>query len=222
MMFNKLDEWKFVYKFKDEYSIDPKIIDEILWQSWKVTPSKNGFMPYEVHVIGPEQQHYKDAVFDILQAKEMNVNARNPLPNKWPINPCKKSVVTSEYLLIFTPRVEDQPSEWQIHLHNGGCYMDAWYEDHVLSGYQSVVNVEIGLFARIVSALCMEKDIDTNYLISFERKLKYWKKLPFVKMPPCLLMAIGIGDRYRTDELSKEARLWDVRPDYDRIVKYAE
>lgn len=100
--------------------------------------------------------------------------------------------------------------------------MDAWYEDHVLSGYQSVVNVEIGLFARIVSALCMEKDIDTNYLISFERKLKYWKKLPFVKMPPCLLMAIGIGDRYRTDELSKEARLWDVRPDYDRIVKYAE
>ena len=57
MMFNKLDEWKFVYKFKDEYSIDPKIIDEILWQSWKVTPSKNGFMPYEVHVIGPEQQH---------------------------------------------------------------------------------------------------------------------------------------------------------------------
>ena len=37
MMFNALDKWKFVYKFQDEYSIDPKIIDEILRSSMIVS-----------------------------------------------------------------------------------------------------------------------------------------------------------------------------------------
>lgn len=221
MIFDTLDKWKFVHKFKPGLNIDREILKNILWQAWKTTPSKNSFMPYSVHVIGPEEPEFKKIVYSTASEQEFISNSRNNNENQWEVNPCKTSILNAEYVLVFTSRVEHKPSLWQLHLHRGGCYMDAWamYEDN-LDDYLPTIHVEVGLFARAVSALCLENGIDSSYIISFDRKSEQWKKLPFIKKEPCLIMPIGIGEIYRRDEMSEEHKEWDVKPDFERVVNF--
>ena len=48
-----MDKWRYVHKFKSGKNINYEDLKEVLWQAWKTTPSKNSFMPYSIHVIGP-------------------------------------------------------------------------------------------------------------------------------------------------------------------------
>jgi hypothetical protein len=221
MIFETLDKWKFVYEFKEKPSIDRELINKILWQAWKTTPSKNSFMPYKVHVIGPDKPDYKEIVYNTAAEKELLSNARNENENKWPVNPCKTSILSAEYVLVYTLRVEHNPSQWQIHLHEGGCYMDAWakYEDR-LEDYRPTIDVEIGLFARAVNALCLENGIDTNYISSFNAKSDEWKKLSFIDKKPVLIMPIGIAKHYRRDLMNEKHKEWDVKPDFESVVNF--
>ena len=47
----------------EKKNIPDELVKDILYKAWKITPSKNNFMPYHVHVIGPEQQGIKDEVW---------------------------------------------------------------------------------------------------------------------------------------------------------------
>lgn len=220
MIFETMDKWQYVHKFKKEPSIDKNLIHKILWQAWKTTPSKNSFMPYKVHVIGPDNPEYKKIVYKTAESQEFISNDRNPEnENAWQVNACKAAILGAEYVLVYTLRVEDSPSQWQIHLHKGGCYMDAWeiYKDNI-EDYRPTTDVEIGLFARAVNILCLENGIDTNYISSFDCNSEYWKELPFIDMKPVLIMPLGIADLYRRDGMSDEHKSWDVKPDFERVV----
>jgi len=215
-----LDNWKYVLKFDTEHRTDKGIITDIMHTAWQTTPSKNSFMPYRVHVIGPEEEGLKKAVYETSAAKEKNSNSRNPNPDQWEVNGNKASLLTAEYILVFTPRAEDNPSPWQIHLHEGGCYMDAWYEDK-LQKYRATILVEVGLFAQAVSTLCLEQGLHTNYISSFESDLKYWEDLDFIKHPPCLIMGIGKAKYFRRDWLKTVG--WDEgdhKPSFDSVVHF--
>ena len=50
-----LDERRHVKVYDGESIPDKELIEKILWRAWKVTPSKNNFMPYHVNVLGPER-----------------------------------------------------------------------------------------------------------------------------------------------------------------------
>jgi len=221
-MFNVMDKWRYVHKFKSGKNINYEDLKEVLWQAWKTTPSKNSFMPYSIHVIGPNQPELKQIVYNTAAEKEFLSNERNSLhENEWPVNVCKETILNAEYVIVFTSRLEDEPSLWQLHLHRGGCYMDAWsiYEDNI-EDYLSTIYVEVGLFARAVNALLLNKGIDSNYIISFDKKSKQWNKLPFIKMEPCLIMPVGVGEVFRRDEMSELHSEWDVKPDFERIVNF--
>lgn len=220
MIFDILDTWKFVHFFDKEHKTDPNIIKDIMYKAWKTTPSKNSFMPYTVHVIGPEDWELKKKVYDTSEAKERKSNTRNENKERWQVNTNKASLCTAEYVLVFCPRAEDKPSPWQQRLHDGGCYMDAWYEN-ALEKYKPTILVEVGLFAQNVTTFCLEQGLHTNYISSFERDLKYWTDLPFIKHPPCLLMGIGKAKWFRRQSLEQIG--WsekDYKPDFDRIVEF--
>jgi len=215
-----LNKWKFVLKFDTEHRTDEDVIQDIMHTAWKTTPSKNSFMPYCVHVIGPDRPDFKKNVYNTAAAKEKNSNSRNPNEDQWEVNGNKHSILTAEYVLVFCPRAEDSPSPWQKHLHSGGCYMDAWYEDK-LQKYRATILVEVGLFAQAVSVLCLEQGLHTNYISSFESDLKYWEDFNFVKHPPCLIMGIGKAEYFRRDWLKKIG--WnkgDHKPKFDSVVKF--
>ena len=220
MIFDIWNKWKFVHEFDKDNVIDKSIVEDILQKAWRVTPSKNSFMPYEVHVIGPDSWELKKHIYETAHTKEKNSNTRNPNPDGFAYNINKASIMSSQYVLVFTPRVEDQPSRWQKYLHRKGCYMDAW-TDKGLDGYKNVVYLEVGMFAHAITVFSLEQNIDTSYIISFENSLKYWASIPFIKKSPCLIMTMGIGKNYRRDALARSGHdKMDVKPDFERIAKF--
>ena len=58
-----LDERRHVKVYDGESIPDKELIEKILWRAWKVTPSKNNFMPYHVNVLGPERASEKESIW---------------------------------------------------------------------------------------------------------------------------------------------------------------
>ena len=51
-----LDSRRHVWHFDEKKIPSENLVKECLHKAWKVTPSKNNFMPYHVNVIGPEDK----------------------------------------------------------------------------------------------------------------------------------------------------------------------
>ena len=53
-------------------------------------------------------------------------------------------------------------------------------------------------------------------------QVKYWQNLPFVKHRPIMLMSMGYGSRYRTQNL--QAQGWkpedDFKPEINEVVNW--
>ena len=57
MIDNVLKHYKYVKTYDQSQDVPQSIIDELLQRTWKVTPSKNNFMPYKLYVLGPQHQN---------------------------------------------------------------------------------------------------------------------------------------------------------------------
>lgn len=216
-----LQNYRYVKEYDRNAVIPESLIDSILQRTWKITPSKNNFMPYKVHVIGPKHQELKDEVYlKCLKNEEKSdtipnvesVRYSNSKPNFW-------NIISCSYLLIFTQRVEDKPNPYQEHLIKNGFN----YEQVELDASKSYTNavLEIGMFANNFSALCLEHDLDVSYTLCIRKELSSWKdkRFKFLKQNPIFVMTIGKGLVFRQDTkdpLEKQ----DLKPDYERIVNF--
>ena len=75
--------------------------------------------------------------------------------------------------------------------------------------------IEVGMFAKTLTGLCLENNLDVSYTKCFSSKSKDWiETLPFVDTMPIMIMSIGKGKIYRDTNSN------DLRPDFERIVKW--
>jgi hypothetical protein len=223
MIFDIVNKWKFTKIFHDAPNIELDVMKDILWKAWKLTPSKLNFMPYSVFVLDSSKKEYKQKLFEAGQAKTKVTDARNIYPNLVSSkgqNIYKATILNCDYVLVFTPRVENDPNLYQQKKHFSGEFQDAFHEEYVLTKYADTVIFEMGLFASSVRALCIEKDIDTNFIGAFEKDLKYFKDLPFIKYRPFMIMTIGKAKVYRRDAQTEFELEFDWKPDFDKIVKW--
>ena len=68
-----LDKRRHIMKFSD-VAPAKELIEELLWKAWKVTPSKNNFMPYQVNVLGPDKQAEKISVWNKSKKNKKRTN----------------------------------------------------------------------------------------------------------------------------------------------------
>jgi hypothetical protein len=212
-----LQHYKYVREYDKTAVIPESLIDSLLQRTWKITPSKNNFMPYMVHVIGPKHQIIKDKVYKNCLANEKiddveNVRYKTHKPNYWNITNCS-------YLLMFTQRVEEQPNPYQTYLINQGYPYEQTGND--LSKFRGNATLEIGMFATTFATLCLESKLDISFTLCFLKDLKHWQdeEFKFLTQEPILLMTVGKGLRYRVHEFGENMR-FDLKPDYARIVNF--
>jgi hypothetical protein len=220
MIENILKNRKHVREYDSNANIPKSLIDLLLQKTWAITPSKNNFMPYTVHVLGPEHQMYKEMVYLLAVSNENYMNSFNPIRDIDNVNPNYKNILSCSYLLIFTMRLETQPNLFQQQQIQKGIYYEAT-DFKKLNDMSDTASLEVGLFANTFSGLCLENDIDTSYTLCFRRNLEYWKELPFVKRLPLLIITVGKAKTYRQDIAKKEG--WaqnDLKPSYERIVNF--
>jgi hypothetical protein len=215
---------KDVVEYDSTVMISQDLIDSLLRRAWKVTPSKNNFMPYTIHVLGPEHKDYKNNLYLNCLSNEGyrdGVDSTDRYRNQGNL-PQYSNILNCSYAFIFTQRLEDQPNKFQKNAISRGRNFEAVNESTLGSIY-SGTSLEVGMFADAFSALCLENNIDVSYTLCFHKNLEHWGNLPFVKRDPLLIMTAGKGKTYRYDRAVKNGRdHLNHRPEYERIVNFVD
>jgi hypothetical protein len=207
-----------VREFDTTANIPKETINLLLRQAWKVTPSKNNFMAYNIFVVGPEHQNYKNIAYQNClsnEAKTDKVSLAEAQARYTEFLPFYSNILTCSYLLIFTMRLEDQPNLYHKAAMARGHRYEA-FSEKTLPTIHSCVSLEVGMFSDVFGGLCMERGIDVSAVLCFRKELNYWRDLPFITRVPVLLMPIGKAKKY------KGIQSINPRPNYERIVKFVE
>lgn len=220
MIENILKNRRYVREYDTTANISESLVDELLQKTWKVTPSKNNFMPYTVHVLGPQHQHYKELVYLNAASNEGRTdNLTDPLDTRYTwFLPNYANILNCSYLFIFTLRLEDSPNPHQQQLLDRGHRYEAVDEERLDKLYPTA-SLEVGLFANTLSALFLENNIDVSYTLCFQKQIDKWANIPFVTRKPILLMTAGKGKVYLDEQMAKH-NIVDPRPDYHRIINF--
>ena len=215
--YDVLKSRKFVKEYDKNYAIPQDLLESMLRKTWEVTPSKNNFMAYNVYVVGPNDQDIKEKVYlNCLSNESKNDDNLNILEERYQDNPPNyANIKNCSHLIIFTMRLETQPSPFQKMLIDRGHNYEA-VDENKLKRLEPLVSFEAGLFADTLSALCLENNIDNCFIGCFRSDLGTWKDIPFVKRKPVMIMTLGKAKKY----LRKSSSLPDPRPDFERIVNF--
>jgi len=210
-----------------EYDTDveaPKrsLINSLLQRAWKVTPTKNNLMPYKIHVLGPEHQHYKNLVFLNSCKNEIWANSHNKIKGMDEIeqikSPAYENIKSCAYLLIFQLRLAGDFNPYQQSCWDRGVYYDPATEEGLMDSLPAI-SIECGMFATALCGLCLENRIDASYTLNFSRTDSDWKDLPFVDRRVLLLMTLGKGKKYRQNDQEYKD---DFKPDYHKIINFID
>lgn len=215
------------YRYAKEYDKNADIprseIYNILKETWRITPSKNNFMPYSVYLLGTDKQDLKDAAYKLCIKNESSSNGIENIdilrdyetdkPQYWNITNCS-------YLLLFTPRVETELNPWQQDRSKNGNKFDQT-QPHRMEGTFANRCIEIGMFSTIFASMCLEKDIDISHTMCIPSNLEDWHKsgFDFLEYAPILLMTAGKGIKYRLPSINEIENL-DFKPDFTKIVNF--
>jgi hypothetical protein len=219
MIYDTFKKRRAVREFDTNTDIPVSTVHDLLQKAWEVTPSKNNFMPYTIHVLGPEHQHYKNSIYQKCLANEGRADGTDVAKkyrknqNQDPKIPFYRNIVTCSYLLIFTLRLEDQPNYYQRSMMANGCKFECTSEE-TLGNAHTVASLETGMFSDVFGGLCVESGLDVSSILCFQKKLDAWTDIPFVTRTPLLLVALGKAKQYKRRSYN------NPRPNYDRIVNF--
>ena len=234
-IFDTMEKRHHVIKYKPE-PVPDRLMKDLLYKAWKISPSKNNFMPYQVNVIGPNHQEEKTKMWNMVVGNHKfyekigNETANKHLAHKYKfeINPNYEHVRYNSHLLVFTSRVCPEPNEYYKRMvQKRGHYAEQCEVDQVLDCAEAT-SVEVGLFASHLSGLCIENGVDTSFCACIRKNVNLWKEFPYLWYDKenqharvLLIMSVGYGEDYRYQWLRKErASTEDIKPEYYEIIKW--
>tara|TARA_B100001057_G_scaffold95202_1_gene91642 strand:+ start:10953 stop:11600 length:648 start_codon:yes stop_codon:yes gene_type:complete len=204
---------KHVDAYDNSVDIEKDVIKSFK-EAWRVTPSKQNFMPYKIHVIGPDAQEWKNKLYAHCLRNEGTVDnlSDEQLVSRYEHRPPSyHSITNCSFALIITQRLVTKPNvRQQKRLEKGHVaeQMDV-KQQHALN---SIVSFEVGLFCNALQYYLLQKNIDSCYTGCFQNDLNTWRTLPFVNETPIMIMTIGKGIRFAERDPEND------RPDLDEIV----
>lgn len=219
--------YKYALEYNTTHRIDLEFILNAFKAAWLETPSKNNFMPYRVHVLGPEFVKEKEEIYWLCLGNETKANGniitdRDQLKQyqerMYSIKPASYyNIINAPYVLIFTQRIEDKPNQFQQSLINNGYVYEqmARYGPKKENAKKNAY-IEIGMFSTNFASICLNNEIDVSHTLCFPGDKKDWpqKHFSFLDSHPILIMTVGKGKIYRT---ARDQAI-DPKPDFDRIV----
>lgn len=192
----------------DEVNIpDRNLIKSLIDKTFELTASKQNLMPYKVFVLGPEHKKLKREFENIiLETLEGGENNRN--------------VSTSPYTIMFTHRLVTPNDVIKERIAKGHIYKVCdknWYR-----WQKREVSIEVGMFAKVLTGLCIENNIDVAYLLcfpSYEEHQNLYNKFSFSKEPIVFSMQLGYKDKTVHPEYRKDRSL---KPKIDDVIKWID
>ena len=200
---------------------EKQLIEDLLWKAWKVTPSKNNFMPYHCNVLGPERVAEKHSIWMKSVKNKKEINEANIKDHKEDgYNPYFEHLSTAPYLLVFTQRV-CEPNAYYRKTIEKGDYYEQMHEDQISSMLRTTA-VEVGMWMANLSAFALEKGLNTSTIACFPYREdnSEWEDLPWVEHPVVLLGSIGKAKQYRRESMNEIQKKDDQKPEPETIIKW--
>ena len=200
---------------------EKQLIEDLLWKAWKVTPSKNNFMPYHCNVLGPERVAEKHSIWMKSVKNKKEINEANIKDHKEDgYNPYFEHLSTAPYLLVFTQRV-CEPNEYYRKTIEKGDYYEQMHEDQISSMLRTTA-VEVGMWMANLSVFALEKGLNTSTIACFPYREdnSEWEDLPWVEHPVVLLGSIGKAKQYRRESMNEIQKKDDQKPEPETIIKW--
>ena len=157
-----LDRRRHVKVYDTEDIPEEELIKDLLKKTWKVTPSKNNFMPYHCNVLGPDKKSEKHSIWmkSVNHCKETNEKETTIKSEKdIEYNPYFEHIITAPYLLVFTQRPCPPNDYYKEAIQRGNYYEQMHTKDVDL--ILPDVSIEVGMFMANLSAFALEKDSDS-------------------------------------------------------------
>ena len=190
-------------QYDQENYPDIDIVKNILTETFKITASKQNLYPYKVHVLGPNHKNIKK---DLYETVSCSSGGRNNI-----------NVLQAPYCLIFTTRWVNNPDPIIYErIKRGHTYTVC--DPKLYNNTKSAACIEVGMFSKILTGLCLEKNINVSYTLCFpdyEKNKDLWKKLSFIKDPVLFSMQLG----YRTGLVDNNK---EKKPLIDDVISWIE
>jgi len=243
-IFDTYEKRHHVYEYHKK-NIPDEVVKELLYKAWKISPSKNNFMPYQVSVIGPNQQDIKDKMWekcafnhkrieeDRFERKsgdgvEYTTQRGNTAKYEFKINRAYNHVRYNSHLIVFSARICKPNKYMERMIENEGHYAEQC-EIKEVGNLRATTSFECGLFAAHLAGLCIEQGIDTSYNHCFPGDKDLYRNMPFLwydndnKYARVFAnMSMGYGKYYRYQWLKdvKKSVGEDIKPEMEEVVKW--
>ena len=193
-------------------------IEEILRIGYPLATSKQNAFPYQCHVLGPNLKRSES----IYQMCEMNKIVFDIDTEKnYNANPYLFHVRTAPWILIWAPRLAPPNQFNKESIEQTGTSWEFDDEQRLKDRKdEKSFAIEVGMIAKILTGVILDKGYDTSYTSCFPHQIKRWFKYSFIKHTPFLIQTIGKSKLYKWQKMSKENLIKDTCPPFEDIFTF--
>ncbi len=177
---------------------DHDLIVDLMKKTHALVPSKQNLMPYKIHVLGPDCVKLKEELYNLTTSAVSDDFTQTH----------KNYQVYAPYVFVFTPRLAEPNEAVKISLAKGHCFHACFPETYLNTGAIETACLEVGMWSKIFTGLCLENDIDVAYLKCFNSDQNNWS---FIDEQP--LFVIAAGYRVKTNH-----HYGETKPDWNDVV----
>tara|TARA_Y100001958_G_C21243205_1_gene571889 strand:- start:3402 stop:4070 length:669 start_codon:yes stop_codon:yes gene_type:complete len=197
--------------FRPDECPEEKTIKSFISEAYSLTPSKQGLVPYKIHVFGPKNFNQKNALYKATKSREVEFQTT------------KNFQIFAPYVLLFTSRLCSNPNPLVCRAIARGqqyqsCDLNLYQKERKIPG------IEIGMFCNNLSNICLSNGLNIaytaclpNYINQNQPKFQALKNIKGEAL--YLSMSIGYAD---TDKLDQEIALRkdQYKPHTDEIIDW--
>jgi len=218
-----------VYAYDTENIPEKQLIEDILWKAWKVTPSKNNFMPYHVNVLGPDKRKEKNKIwmksYDYKKFKtsatidgKLKPHVQRYIIREIGRNPYFKHIISAPYLLVFTQRVCEPNAYHRKTVEKGDNY-EQMHESELYTILDTTA-LEVGMWMANLSAFALEKGLNTSVIKCYPNHEIDWSEFPWIKHFVICIATIGKAKTLRREVMTDVEKKDDKKPEPEEIIKW--
>ena len=198
---NLLSKRKQVRQYSEDKIPNLEDVNKIINKAYDLVASKQSLVPYKITVLGPHKKKEKQELYDISVQNDGGHGNEN---------------IFAPYVLCFTNRLVTNPNlSVKRKVAKGHRYDLLNPEKYRTRGVE--VGVEVGMFSKILTSLCMEYDFDVSYLLCFSDSAS--TKLSFLE--DRLIFSLQIGYQKTGNIKDKFLKDFDeYKPDITEIVEW--
>jgi len=196
---------------------------QILQTAYPLVSSKQKGYPYEVHVLGPNKNRSNE-LWNLCEGNKINTDlkALGDPGDRYRPNPGLYHMYSAPWTLIYGPRIASPNAYYR-------KTFDASHSLWELDNYKFVNRnnrescaIEIGMLAKVITGVALEKGWDTSYNICFPERLEKWINFPFLDFTPALIQTIGKGEKYKWETLTPEDSKLDTDAPFEDIFTFVD